>query len=393
MYFRNKKIALVTKRIVLVILISVISLSKIYSQGKIKQINEKRDSAKALAVEQGKPWLSPIFAPAFTSDAGVVVAGGILYSFKIDRNDSISQRSSLPASVFYSSKGNFGVRSNVKTFWFNDKFRVNLNLDLTDKDNNYFGKGYDKIDNTKRSDSITLYHETVTDLDVDVIYKIAPSLYAGLRLRPGYKNMRDAADSVENDPYKSQFKNSYFLNSIGFQVSYDTRDIVINPWKGIFLNFSALFYNQAWASDYNYQIYTFDFRYYRKLNRGGNVLAFRFYTRSTYGDVPITELSDFSGGKYVRGYPLGKYRDNACALIVGEWRHTFFKRDKTQSKHGIVLWGGTSSIASDVGDMTKWLPNVGVGYRFELQPRMNICIDFGAGDGSQGVYFNFNEAF
>jgi hypothetical protein len=39
------------------------------------------------------------------------------------------------------------------------------------------------------------------------------------------------------------------------------------------------------------------------------------------------------------------------------------------------------------------LPNVGVGYRLEVQPRMNLRIDFGWGFETFGFYFNFNEAF
>jgi hypothetical protein len=39
------------------------------------------------------------------------------------------------------------------------------------------------------------------------------------------------------------------------------------------------------------------------------------------------------------------------------------------------------------------LPQVGVGYRFELQPRANVRIDFATGVKSTAVYFNFQEAF
>jgi len=34
-----------------------------------------------------------------------------------------------------------------------------------------------------------------------------------------------------------------------------------------------------------------------------------------------------------------------------------------------------------------------VGYRFEIQPRSNVRVDFGFGERSSGVYFNFTEAF
>jgi len=354
---------------------------------------EKRDSLKTIAFKEGKPWLSPIIAPAYTADAGFLVSGGMLYSFRVNKNDTISQRSSLPATIFYSSKGNFGIRAFLKTFWIEDKFRFNANLTIRDKDNNYYGKGFDQIEDTHKSDTTTLYHETTSFVDIDLIFQVKPSVYLGLKFKPGYANTKDFAPPVENDSYRSQFDDKYFLNGIGGLFAYDTRDMVVNAWRGVYFSLSALFYDNIIGSKYDFQEYTFDARYYKTLNRPGNVLAFRFYARSTYGDVPITELSDFSGGKNLRGYLLGHYRDNTTAFLLGEWRYSFQKRDKSLSKSGMVLWLGTGSIAPDVVSLTKWVPNVGIGYRFELQPRMNVCVDFGVGRDTHGVYFNFTETF
>lgn len=381
------------RKIYFLLFILIISSPQLFSQGKLKQTIEKRKEKKVVAFEEGKPWFSPIIAPAYTADAGFLVSGGLLYSFRINKNDSISQRSTLPASIFFSSKGNFGLSTYLKTFWLEDKFRFNANLTVKDKDNNYFGKGYEQIENTPESDTTTFYHETTAFVDIDLIYQLQPSLYVGFKLKPSFANTKNFAPPVENDPYRLQFTDKYFLNGLGVQLAYDTRDVVVNAWRGMFINVSALFYHNIFGSDYNFQEYKFDTRYYKTLTRPGNVLAFRFYARSTYGDVPITELSDFSGGKQLRGYRLGHYRDKCTALAVGEWRYTFQKQDKSLSKSGMVLWLASGSIGPDVVGLTKWLPNAGFGYRLELQPRMNVCVDFGVGRDSQGVYFNFTEAF
>lgn len=354
---------------------------------------ERRDSLKSVAFAEGKPWLSPIVAPAYTADAGFLVSAGMLYSFRVNKNDTVSQRSTLPATIFYSTRGNFGIGAFLKTFWFEDKFRFNTNLSIRDKDNDYYGKGFDQIERTHQSDTTTFYHETTANADIDFIYQIKPSLFVGIKLKPSFANTKNFAEPVENDPYRSQFDDKYFLNGLGGQVAYDTRDVVVNAWSGVFINFSALFYDNTFGSEYDFQQYEFDTRYYKTLTRPGNVLAFRFYTRSTYGDVPITELSDFSGGKNLRGYLMGHYRDNATAFALSEWRYTFLKKDGELSKSGMVAWVGGGSIGPDVVGLTKWLPNAGIGYRFELQPRMNVCVDFGVGRDSQGIYFNFTEAF
>lgn len=384
---------LMVRKILLPVFILLFSFLQVYSQVKIKGWMEKRDSLKIQAFQQGKPWLTPLIAPAYTADAGVLISGGFLYSFKVNPSDLISQRSVLPITIFYSSKGNFGFRSFLKTFWLEDKLRFNANITITDKDNNYYGKGYDQIESTYKSDTTTLYHETRSSLDIDLIYEIQPSVYLGVKFKPGYTTTKNFAPPVKNDPYRLQFDDTYFLNGIGGQLAYDTRDIVVNAWSGVYLNLTALFYDNTFGSDYHFQEYSFDTRFYKTLTRPGNVLAFRFFARSTYGEVPITELSDFSGGKNLRGYHLGHYRDNTTAFLLGEWRYTFRKSDNTLSKSGMVLWAGSGSIAPDVISLKKWLPNAGVGYRLELQPRMNVCMDLGFGRETQGVYFNFTEAF
>lgn len=55
--------------------------------------------------------------------------------------------------------------------------------------------------------------------------------------------------------------------------------------------------------------------------------------------------------------------------------------------------GGTlSDQARDLGK-GHWLPSIGIGYRFEFKPRMNVRLDFGIGKESTGFYFQVGEAF
>ena len=71
--------------------------------------------------------------------------------------------------------------------------------------------------------------------------------------------------------------------------------------------------------------------------------------------------------------------------------------DGDPGPHGLVGWVGGGSIAPQARDFTDWLPNFGVGYRLEVQPRMNLRLDVGFAQEDDGwqpaLYFNFNEAF
>ena len=76
-----------------------------------------------------------------------------------------------------------------------------------------------------------------------------------------------------------------------------------------------------------------------------------------------------------------------------------FGRKKTRKNgdnygpFGFVVWGGTGTVAPDYHNMKYWLPNGGVGLRFEVQKRMNVRIDYGIGMNSSAFYISFNEAF
>ena len=122
-------------------------------------------------------------------------------------------------------------------------------------------------------------------------------------------------------------------------------------------------------------------------------VAFQARGRFTTGDVPYGEMSQLGTPFDLRGYRWGQYRHESMLFFIGEYRHMFSKSDGSLSKSGFVGWVGTGTLDETVTEFDKWLPNFGLGYRFEVQPRMNLRVDFGFGKESTGFYFNFNEAF
>ncbi|MEG0867459.1 MAG: hypothetical protein RSG77_10445, partial [Hafnia sp.] len=120
-----------------------------------------------------------------------------------------------------------------------------------------------------------------------------------------------------------------------------------------------------------------------------NVLAWEVDGRFTQGDVPWNMLPLLGSNNRMRGYYEGRYRDRNVVSTQVEYRR------KLDWRNGVVGWLGTGTMgprASDLGQ-SRWLPSVGVGYRFEFKPRMNVRLDLGVGKGSTGFYFQVGEAF
>ena len=62
---------------------------------------------------------------------------------------------------------------------------------------------------------------------------------------------------------------------------------------------------------------------------------------------------------------------------------------------GYVVWGGVGFMGPDPVNIEGVLPNAGVGLRIEVQPRMNVRLDFGRNfvNKQNLFYINMTEAF
>jgi hypothetical protein len=100
----------------------------------------------------------------------------------------------------------------------------------------------------------------------------------------------------------------------------------------------------------------------------------------------------------MRGYTMGRFRDDNMLFSTVEYRHMFQrkklnKKNSYNSRFGYVVWLGAGSVAPSFDKFHNWLPNGGIGLRAEMQPRMNIRVDYGFARGEQGFYVTFSEVF
>jgi len=366
----------------------------IYAQEKgLKAFIEKRRAKKEAAFEAGKPFLSPLVGPGYTPENGLLLGGGFLYSFKTNKNDSLIQRSSLPINTFISTKGNFGVNTKLASFWLQDRIRFNLEAKFSIANDNYFGVGFSEIESVEQGDSTTSYKRNNYKIAPTFLLRLLSNFYAGIGVDFNGSNVKELNDVMASNSYYNQFGPKNNNAGVRFNLNYDSRDITVNAWKGLFFNFTTGFYGDFLGSDNTYEIYEVDLRSYHQIYREGNLIALKLYGRFGSGEIPYEELTRLGGGKALRGYIEGQYRDRTGVYFLSEWRHTFLNEKGKLSKHGMTAWLGSGSIADNPSEIMEWIPNLGVGYRFEVQPRMNVRIDFGVGKNSSGLYFNFTEAF
>lgn len=375
------------------LLLMVFSID-VYAQEKgIKAYMTRRAEKKEAAIEQGRPFLSVLAGPGYTPENGLLLGGGILYTFKTNSQDSLIQRSSIPINAFISTKSNYGFSAKMATFWFQDKLRINFVGKFSNANDNYFGIGFSEINQLALGDSTTAYKRESFKIAPTLMIRVLENIYAGMGVDINRSKVTELNPYMQQNAYYNKFGPENYNAGMKFTLNYDSRDITVNAWKGWFVNFNANFYGDYLGSDNDYNIYEVDIRTYHQIARPGNTLALKLYGRVGTGDIPYEELTRIGGTSALRGYIDGQYRDRSGVYLISEWRHMFLKTDGELSKHGIAVWLGSGSIANDLDSISEWIPNLGVGYRFEVQPRMNLRIDFGIGRESSGLYFNFTEAF
>ncbi|QQS51776.1 MAG: BamA/TamA family outer membrane protein [Bacteroidota bacterium] len=380
---------------ILVFLIAIILSANCFAQqtDSIPSKKAMRAEKKQEKIDAGKLMITPLAGPAYTPELGFTIAGGIMTSFKTNKSDSLIQRSSAPIMLGVSSTGAFFVQTKWTTFWLEDKMRIYADVNFKTMPDNYWGVGYDAARNTEKGDSTTAYERNWLQFYPKILWQFKKNLFIGGIINLNYTKGNDASEVVANDPYYIKYNEKPFNSGLGAIFQYDSRDVPVNAWEGTFVEISSTFFSEYLGSQNNYQVYELDLRKYQQINRDGQTLAFQLRGRFGLNNIPYGEMSQPGTPFDLRGYTWGRYRDYSMLFALTEYRHMFLKSNHEMSPHGIVLFAGAGTIGQDASNFKGWLPCVGVGYRFQVQPRMNLRIDYGFGFESQGFYFNFNEAF
>ncbi len=346
--------------------------------------------------------------PGYTPDYGIVLGGSALFTFSTSPADSLLKRSVLPVSFAYMTSGGGTLIIKPQLFYNNDRFRIFGKALVGSAFDNYYGVGYKTNSERIRDRDSTEYRSVQMKVNPILMFRYKDSpLFIGGSFDVAHKYMKDPSEGIINDKdYINQGGDSTGLKinniGIGFNMSFDTRDVPANAYSGLFLQLTGTFYSTILGSSSSFSSFKMDYRQFKQLKFIGErkILAWMINGNFTSGKVPITELSMLGSPFDLRGYYAGQYRDRHSASGIIEYRHMFNFGDATKLRHlasklGFAIWSGAGAIAPDINKWSVILPNYGAGLRIELQPRMNFRLDVGrdSHDKQTLIYFNMTEAF
>ncbi|MCF6269428.1 MAG: outer membrane protein assembly factor [Melioribacteraceae bacterium] len=179
-------------------------------------------------------------------------------------------------------------------------------------------------------------------------------------------------------------------SGFGLLLIVDQRDNVFYPTKNGYYKVRMIFMERSFGSDFTYNRLVFDFRKYYNLGKS-NIVAGQVYFESTSGDVPFFKLPALGGFKRMRGYFLGRYRDELYLTWQIEYRKIIWNRI------GAVAFFGMGDVAKRISQFNlsqfKYSYGVGLRYVFDEKERLNVRMDLGFGKNTSGIYFSLEEAF
>jgi hypothetical protein len=328
------------------------------------------------------------------TDRVSLIAGGASYSTKKQiltyvKNNMYLQENKYFFSGDYRyyvfSQSNFGLSTNIIPY--GDDFD-NFSIDDLEQPMKY---NYFK------------FHQTAS-------IRVLPSIYVGAGIHiDDYSKINDEffKDNNQLSSFHYDYSKKYGYNDKHYTVaggslnlSYDSRDNLINTNRGLFVNLNYRFNPEYKESQQNSTTLSLDARYFIPLSKSNkqHVLAFwtygQFLTSGTLPYLNLPSLGWDANSRSGKGYTQGLFRGAELITFETEYR---FPITKNQLISGTFFVNATtaSDVDGPVALFDTFQPAAGVGLRILLDKKTltNFLVNFGLGRDSKTFYFNDGEGF
>jgi outer membrane protein assembly factor BamA len=335
-----------------------------------------------------------------------VSAGGASIDVTTKRQLQIVCRTNL-----YTSQNKFFLQGDFHILFYSEPtYGLGTNSPDTSNYAAYFG--FEKANTAKTGGAFPMKYNDIRLSEI-VNYRIDDGLYLGLGYHLCYiYNIKDELLNADTTPIQMTphyyYSSTHGFNAVKYTTSgpclnfvYDTRDNLINPYKGLFFNINFQYNMSHLGSNQASSLLWTEFRGYLSLSkkRPRHLIAFWAYANFvTSGNVPYLVLPAIGydqGGRSGRGYTRGRYRGED--IFYAETEYRFPISPCSGILGGVIFVNMTTASDRDreVHMFEYVRPGFGAGLRIMVAKyvRTNILIDFGIGYKSHGLYFQAQEAF
>ena len=322
------------------------------------------------------PLAVPITEPALDYGA----AAGIVYFHP--RTASPGGRRTPPdlsaVGGFYTGSRSWGAFFGHRGFWRDDRVHYTGGLGYVELNLDYYGA-------SGRLDPPIAYTLRALPLVQEISLRMAGTdIFVGAR----YIFMKSTVDLTLPIPGPGGDNGSHdaTMSGLGPVLSFDSRDNIFTPTRGVRADLSYLWFDEALGSDVGFGRGKFAALGYQPL---GNRLigAIRLDLQSAHGDAPFYALPFVQ----LRGVPAMRYQDKHVLVAEGEatWR--------VHGRWSVVGFGGLGWTAETLDQLSSddgpW--NAGGGFRYFIARHfgLHMGIDVARGPEEWAFYVVFGNGW
>lgn len=336
----------------------------------------------------------PVPLLGYSQEAGLLLGAVGIYSFYTDKNDPKIKASQAYGVLAYSTKKQIQISFKADVWSKGNKFHTITEFKYLDQPFNFYGIGNSTL--LANEDRLNLKRWR---LNGEIERKIANKLYLGGGLEYEHLVYRDLeiGGIYTTDPVINNKKGGQFL-FLKATLLFDSRDNIPYPSKGFYFK-SQFSITPGIFKTPNFQggLITADIRNYHKLTKSLNLAWNATYEGvSSSNPIPFYNLRQLGNDQFMRGYYVGRFRDENLVTSQAELRF------RPTPRFGLVAFGGAGKVfKNDHFSDSTFKPTYGLGARifFDLEKGMALRLDYAMGDKPTGekriagFYVSLGEAF
>jgi len=280
------------------------------------------------------------------------------------------------------------IESNISgdSFFKNNLYRLNYSTSYFKFPDSFFGIG-----NYTKEEDREKYDYDFFNIYINAQRLVKKDIYVGAKTFFEYTKVYNTLPGGFFDTAEIPGEEGGINTGIGPWFTYDTRDNIYFPIKGMSIDVSAVLHNKIIGSNYNYVDYQIEASQFNKIGKD-DVLGFNLYGQFVPGNPPFNRLAQLGGDKHMRGNFEGRFRDKNYITFQSEYRITFLKY------FAINIFAGLGEVADEFANfsLSGLKYSYGAGGRLFIVPedKLSLRVDYGFdGEGNGGFYVTFREAF
>jgi hypothetical protein len=326
--------------------------------------------------------LIPIFA--YAPETGTEGGCGIFYYDNSHSTRSDEKIDTYNGLILYTEKNQILTSFGMNKYLNGDNYLLVSQIDLNRYPNKFYGIGPETGENMAEN-----YTSKEITFKGSFGFKVNDSIYVGPYYHYSHFDVEDCQSNGLLTQGNIIGSSGTTASGIGIEFTWDKRNNQFYPDRGFFLNIRPVFYREEIGSSENFTIILEDYRKYISFKH--NVFALQQYMVLSDSSVPFQLMPQLGGSNIMRGWFEGRFRDQNCVIIQGEYRFPVYKRFSG------VVFGSVGQVAPTLEafslDNFKVAEGIGIRYTMNESQKLNFRLDVGHSEDGVQMYIRVAEAF